>query len=130
MFVPYSVVKAEADAVADERELPREWLNDRAFAFMAFDPNEDDQDAAEVVLDGLVLRIASPRVLLAMKIAAGRAKDTADLARLIRILGITRPEEVVEIAFGLFGDDSTTLTDSRESAYFQAEDAIRQAYSD
>jgi hypothetical protein len=65
-----------------------------------------------------------------MKLAAGRAKDTGDLIALVRHLDLHDPERIVDIAFQVYGDDSVTLSDSRESVYYQAADLIRQAYSE
>lgn len=38
------------------------------------------------------------------------------------------PERIVDIAFDVYGEDSMTLSDSRESLRYQAADLIRQAY--
>lgn len=127
-FGEFRSVKAEADRLAVERGIPEDWLNEHVAAFISFDPDTDDPDALAIEIDGFRLRIASPRVLLAMKIAAGRPKDAADIRRLIRALHIRDPEQVVEIAFSVFGEDSMTLVDTRESVHLQAREAIRAAY--
>ncbi|AZZ55036.1 DUF6036 family nucleotidyltransferase [Rathayibacter iranicus] len=127
LFQPWEEVRAVAEDLAAERGLPADWLNRRAWSFMAFDV-DGDHEATEVQIGKMRVRVASPRVLLAMKIAAGRRKDTDDITALIRHLEIHDPQQVVDIAFDIFGDESMTLTDSRESIFWQASEAIRQAW--
>lgn len=126
LFSPFDVVREEADAIAAERGLPSGWINQSAFAFLAFDT--DDTDAREMIIGGMRVRIASPRFLLAMKMAAGRLKDHEDIVALIRHLDITDPATIVDLTFDVFGDDGLTLTDSRESVLLQAEEMIRLAH--
>jgi hypothetical protein len=59
--------------------------------------------------------------------AAGRLKDRDDIVALIRHLGITDPDEIVDLAFEVFGEDGVTLTESRESVRLQAAEMIRLA---
>ncbi|MCS5720015.1 hypothetical protein N1027_17935 [Herbiconiux sp. CPCC 205763] len=109
--------------MADERGLPAGWINQSAFSFMTFE--SDDTDARTIEFGGMHVRLASPRFLLAMKMAAGRLKDHDDIVTLIRHLRITAPEEIVNLTFDVFGEDGVTLTDSRESVLLQAEEMIR-----
>lgn len=129
LFADYAVARAEAEALARERGVSPSWFSDSASSFVEFDP-ADDIDAEEMTIGGARLRIASPRFLLAMKLAAGRAKDTGDLIALVRHLDLHDPERIVDIAFAIYGDDSVTLSDSRESVYYQAADLIRQAFQE
>ncbi|MFB2557057.1 DUF6036 family nucleotidyltransferase [Herbiconiux liangxiaofengii] len=124
-FKPFAVVEREAAEMARERGLPDGWINQRAFAFMSFEI--DDTDARSIEIGGLHVRIASPRFLLAMKMAAGRLKDHDDIVALIRHLEIVDPDEIVELTFEVFGDNGVTLTDSRASVRLQAEEMIRLA---
>ncbi|WP_440710638.1 DUF6036 family nucleotidyltransferase [Herbiconiux sp. YIM B11900] len=123
LFRPFEVVREEAAAMAAEQGLPSDWVNQSAFAFMSFE--SDDTDARVLEIGGLHLRLASPRFLLAMKMAAGRLKDHEDIVTLIRHLQITDPDEIVDLTFDVFGEDGVSLTDSRESVFFQAEEMIR-----
>lgn len=125
-FKPKTEVFAEAVAMADEKNLDPGWVNDRAFAFMSFDP-ADDVDAKQIVLRGHAVTIASKRTLLAMKIAASRFKDYDDINRLIADLGITSAEEIVNLAFGVFGEDGMTLPNDRDEVFLIAEEAMRRA---
>jgi predicted nucleotidyltransferase len=125
LFRPFEVVKEEAAVMAHERELPPGWINQSAFSFMSFEL--DDTDARVIEIGGMHVRLASPRFLLAMKMAAGRLKDHDDIVTLIRHLGITHPQEIVDLTFEIFGENGVTLTDSRESVLLQAEEMVRLA---
>jgi hypothetical protein len=127
LFTEYAVARAEAEALAREKGISPSWFSDSASSFVEFDP-ADDIEATEMTIGDARVRIASPRFLLAMKLAAGRAKDTGDLIALVRHLDLHDPERIVDIAFAVYGDDSVTLSDSRESVFYQAADLIRQAY--
>ncbi len=63
-----------------------------------------------------------------MKMAAGRLKDHADIVALIRHLELRDPEQIADIIFAVFGDDSMTLTDPRESTLLQAREMLRLAW--
>ncbi|GLK19013.1 DUF6036 family nucleotidyltransferase [Herbiconiux flava] len=125
VFRPAGVVEEEARLMARDHGLPEHWINQRAFAFMNFEM--EDAEASSLEIDGMSIRLASPRFLLAMKMAAGRLKDRDDIVALIRHLGITDPDEIVDLAFEIFGEDGVTLTDSRESVRLQAAEMIRLA---
>lgn len=126
LFRPKDEVFAEALAMAEEKNLDPGWVNDRAFSFMAFDPAEDIE-AKQVVLRGHSVTIASKRTLLAMKIAASRIKDREDTSRLITDLGITNAEEIVDLAFGVFGEHGMILPNDREEVYLMADEALLRA---
>lgn len=126
IFRPAHEVFVEAAAMATEHNLAPDWVNSRAFSFMSFDP-ADDKEAVKVNLRGHEVTIASKRVLLAMKIAASRPKDREDTNRLIADLGVTDPDEIVELAFAVFGDNSITLGDNREEVRLIASEALARA---
>ena len=88
--------------VADRHELPRSWLNEQAAVYI---PTQAD-GLARTVFDapGLVVLAASPRRLLVMKAHAARAADIEDLRQLSGMLGLTRAEEVEELARDLMPD--------------------------
>jgi len=125
-FRPAAEVFAEAAEMAEEFGLAPDWVNSRAAAFIAFDP-ADDTEAFQTEIRGHRVTVASKRVLLAMKIAASRVKDRADITRLIRDLGITDPEEIVHLSFEVFGPHSITLGEDRAEVRLLAEEAIRRA---
>lgn len=125
LFRPFDVVRTEATAMAAEHGLPDAWVNQSAFTYLSFEI--PDTEARTIELGGMHVRIASPKFLLAMKIAAGRLKDHDDIVALIRHLAITDPNEIADLAFDVFGEDGMTLTDSRESIVLQAREMIRLA---
>jgi hypothetical protein len=126
IFRPEREVFAETTAMAAEHNLAPDWVNSRAFSFISFDP-ADDKDALTVNIHGYAVTVASKRVLLAMKIAASRPKDRTDINRLIEDLGITDPDEIVDLAFAVFGDHSFTLGESRDEVRLIANEALARA---
>jgi len=125
-FKPRTEVFDEAAAMADEFNLHPEWVNSHAAAFIAFDP-ADDHNALVTEIAGHRVVVASKHVLLAMKIAASRPKDQSDISRLILDLRITDPDEIVDLAYSVFGEDSITLTTGRDDVRLEAAQALRRA---
>ncbi len=116
IFHPRSTVRHEAEALAAERGLPTSWLNDNVRAWV---PGADD-DAVRFSVPGLSIALASPRHLLAMKLAAFRPTDIADLELLFRALRIVRPEDAADIAISVYGEHSVALP-SREELILESE---------
>ena len=106
LFDPVRAMREEADAMAAERGLSPTWLSDGVRAFM---PSGDDPQAKTYSVPGLDVGVASPRYLLAMKMAAGRPQDLHDLILIFRELGITKTEEAADIAQAVHGPDSILL---------------------
>lgn len=102
VFHPQATVRTEAEHLAVERGLPKRWLNDSVAAFVP-GPTED-VDAIPFEAPGLAVSIASPRHLLAMKMAAFRPTDRPDLERLFEVLEITTPAQAADIAADVYGD--------------------------
>ena len=126
IFKPQTEVFAEAAAMADEYGLDPHWVNSSFLSYMPFSP-QDDGEPTVVELRGHKVTIASKRVLLAMKIAASRSKDHTDTSRLILDLGITDSNELVDLAFSLFGEGNMTLSEDREEVTLIVEEALRRA---
>lgn len=105
VFHPKVTVADEASAMAAEHGLPPDWLNDSVRAFLP----GDDADAVPLVVPGLAVALASPKHLLAMKMAAFRPTDISDLAVLFRQLRVTTPEQAADIALAVYGEDSVVL---------------------
>jgi hypothetical protein len=101
VFEPKSTIYAVAARIAQERSLPRTWLNDAVKGLLpGADPN------ATVLLDiaGLRATIASPRYLLAMKLLASRVeRDEDDLRLLLAICGITTVDAALALVTDLYG---------------------------
>jgi hypothetical protein len=102
VFHPTTTVREAAARLAAERGLPKRWLNDSAAAFVP-GPAEDI-DAIPFEAPGIAISIASPRHLLAMKMAAFRPTDRPNLEHLFTALDITTPEQAADIAAEVYGD--------------------------
>lgn len=121
VYQPEQTVNEVAHAMANDMGLDPKWLNNSAKAWM---PNATDAEAAVVpVADNLTLRVASPRFLLAMKMAAGRDRDIYDIAVLCNVLGIQSAQEAAEIALELYGENSMQLS-NREDLLLVAQEAL------
>lgn len=101
-------------AVAERHQLPPDWINTTASAFMT---NEEDAAAREITLPGLRLALASPEHLIAMKLRAMRDRDLDDLDTLFRHVGITDPQQAADIHNSLFDDSYIGYTDPEEALY-------------
>jgi hypothetical protein len=98
--------------MARDYRLPDRWMNGSSTPW-------------NVVTDtGSTITVATAEELVAMKMAAGRVQDLADLRILARHLGITQPEQLVDIAYAVYGEDSPVLSDSPESYELLARDVL------
>jgi hypothetical protein len=102
IFHPAITVREVAEAMAAEQGLPTRWLDDSAAAFVP--GAADDTDAIPFEAPGIAISIASPRHLLAMKMAAFRPTDRPDLEHLFAALEITTPEQAADITAEVYGD--------------------------
>lgn len=91
--------------MADEYDLGANWLNSAAGAYVA----GGDADATTFEAGGLAISTASPRHLLAMKMAAFRPQDYEDLEALFIALGVATPEEAVDIVWDVYGEYAETV---------------------
>ncbi len=102
VFEPKMAVYRAAAAVADELALPPGWLNDAVKGFLG-----GPDPLASPVLDvpGLRCLVASPRMLLALKVLAHRAGEDEDDVRLLAgMAGLGTAAEVLAVAEEVFGD--------------------------
>jgi len=113
-FEPRDVVLDAAAIVARRRNLDRNWLSDAVRDFMP--PEPDDHPRGERVGPALVIEIASPEYVLAMKSMTTRKSDgdLADAVHLCRLLDIsdqTGLENIVRRYFpgGQFGSQELFL---------------------
>ncbi|MCG2622538.1 DUF6036 family nucleotidyltransferase [Arthrobacter sp. I2-34] len=120
-YQPEQTVNDVAREMTTDLGLDPKWLNSSAKAWL---PNGTDLEATTVLIaENLTLRVASPRFLLAMKLAAGRDRDIHDIAVLCRALGIQSAEEAVDIAFELYGEESMQLG-NRDDLLLVAQEAL------
>lgn len=90
------------EAIAHDRGLPTDWLNDRVRPML---PRVIDHAHIEaLVVPGLVVSVASPQHMIAMKAGAARdSRDLDDLALLCGHEGVDSVAEVLEIADSVWG---------------------------
>ena len=95
VFIPTDVVRQAARAVAEHRGLTEDWLNDAVKGFL---PGPDPDAQRFYSSDSLIVDVASPRYLLAMKLFAARAEiDADDIILLYRQLGFTTADEGLDL---------------------------------
>lgn len=109
LFQPTEAIRQGVREVAEELELPPDWLNDGVKGFVSA--------RHEVTAEGLPqfpnLRLTMPTAeyLLAMKCMAARVgagdepSDVADIRFLIRHLGLASPEAVLDLTARYYGKD-------------------------
>lgn len=114
---PRAEVAAVIAELAAERGLETDWVNPAGASWLRTDAPSRRDGVFEIV-------IATPEQLVAMKLAAGREQDLADLRILARQIGIRDPARLVDIAYEIYGDDSVELPDGRESYLLLARDVI------
>ena len=101
IFEPASDVREAAAAVANALELPADWLNDSVKGLLS--PAADFTPLPSINLPNLRVQAPTPEYMLAMKVLAARAGaeseqgDAGDIAFLIRLLGITEADSVLNI---------------------------------
>ena len=84
-----------AHAIADERGWPRSWMNEQGTPYLP--STRDARPSVVFSAPGLVVRSASPEVLLAMKASSLRKVDLRDVVFLAEYLGLRSAQEIVAI---------------------------------
>ncbi len=86
-------VSAVIKQIADERNLPTNWINNSVNAYIPFETSEIWVHSQKI--GQIEIRFGSAELLLAMKLKADRGnRDRPDIASLISICGITTIEEI------------------------------------
>ncbi len=96
----HQAVLTAVNSIARRHGLPTTWLNEQATAYLPAAPDR----RAPVVFDSphLIITGASAEHLLAMKLEAARRTDQADIATLLRTLGIQDADAAMAIHSDLF----------------------------
>jgi hypothetical protein len=95
LFVPAREVRQAAEAIGAAHGLEPDWLNDAAKGFL---PGQDEHPATVFESESLLVQVASPGYLLAMKLHASRdERDLEDAATLFGLLGYTTAEQGIEL---------------------------------
>lgn len=97
VFEPKREIYAHAAAIARERGLAEDWLNDSVKGLLP-DKTAPVEGTASFSAPGIHVGVASAEYLFAMKAAAARLEtDGADLRLLARELGITTTAQALEL---------------------------------
>ncbi len=100
VFKPKASIYEAAAKVAEDLELPADWLNDAAKGFM---PGPDDDPRPVGDIQGIEITTASPAYLLAMKLLAMRfGEDDEDIEVLIRECKLHSADEALELLKRLY----------------------------
>lgn len=95
LFVPAPEVRQAVEAIATVRGLEPDWLNDAAKGFL---PGQDEHPTTVFESESLLVQIASPEYLLAMKLHASRdERDLDDAANLFDLLGYTTAQQGIDL---------------------------------
>lgn len=100
VFEPKMEIYRAANEVATELGLPAGWLNDAVKGYLA---GEDPLATPVLEVPGLRCLVASPRILLALKVLAHRVGEDEDDVRLLAAhLGLATADQVLEVAESVF----------------------------
>ena len=95
VFEPKSAIYAAAAKVAEDLELPEDWLNDAVKGFM---PGVDEHPRPVPDIRGIEVTTASPRYLLAMKLMAMRfGEDDEDIKILLGECELHSTEDALDL---------------------------------
>lgn len=112
IFEPKREIYEVARVVGEERGLDPDWLNDSVKGLLS---GPDPYETTVIELPGLRCLVASPQMLLALKVLAHRAEsDAEDVELLVKMLGLTTADEVLDLAERLLAPRKLTVA----SQYF------------
>lgn len=95
LFVPAPEVRVAAGEIGTAHGLEPDWLNDAAKGFL---PGPDEHPQTVFESESLLVQVASPEYLLAMKLHASRdERDLDDAATLFTRLGYSTAQEAVDL---------------------------------
>lgn len=101
IFEPKLVIYEAATRVADELGLPPDWLNDGVKGFLV---GEDPYEGPALEFPGVRVQMASPQMLLALKVVAARiGEDDDDVAMLAAMLDLASAAEVLDLVNAVAG---------------------------
>jgi hypothetical protein len=110
VFAPAQAIREMARVVQAEMNLPESWINDGAKSFISSRHEVSEGDLPQFA--HLRLVAPTPRYMLAMKCMASRIPvgaedrgDVADIAFLIRLLGLRSAEDAVAIVAEYYAED-------------------------
>jgi len=101
IFAPAGIIREEARLVAQELDLPPDWLNDTAKGFAS--PEGDFGSLEDIDFPSLRVQAPTAEYMLAMKVMAarvglgGESADKEDIRFLIRRLRLITADQVFEL---------------------------------
>lgn len=111
-LTPSDAISFEAEVVASEFGLPPDWLNEKATMFVPVHGLPAGTPLRRRA--GMVIEVAPPRLLLAMKLRAGRiSRDADDIAILLRHCGIRSITEAQAVLDDVFDGEEPFTAKSR-----------------
>jgi predicted nucleotidyltransferase len=99
VFAPKQAIYEAAQVVAEELNLPENWLNDAVKLYLR---GEDPEPLQPLDLPGLRVLVASPRYLLALKLLASRREDEQDIRTLLNLLQIQSVDEALAVVLQVY----------------------------
>jgi hypothetical protein len=90
--------------IALREKLPVNWINNEAAMYFGFPPSR--YWITKRIIGEVTLKVASPELMLAMKIKASRGRrDNEDVIELLRILALSSIEEVLTIYENVYAQE-------------------------
>ena len=94
--------------IARREKLPASWINNEATMYFGFPPSS--YWITKRTIGEVTLKVASPELMLAMKIKASRGRrDNEDVIELLRILELSSVEEVLTIYENVYAQEEMNL---------------------
>ncbi len=101
VFEPKATIYQVAARIAQHHGLDRNWLNDSVKGLL---PGADHAPQEVVELPGLRVSVASPRYLLALKVAAARVdRDADDIRFLAEVCRLRSAREILDVTEDIIG---------------------------
>lgn len=102
------VISEVIQDIAFRENLPANWINNEAAMYFGFPPSS--YWITKRTIGELALKVASPELMLAMKMKASRGRrDNEDVVELLRILGLSSMEEVFAIYENVYAQEEINL---------------------
>lgn len=114
LYTPTPEIKDVVKRIARTKNWPDTWLNDAVKMFVShYDTDTDWEVYTEE--EGVVILVARPQLLLAMKLLAGRGRrDADDIDRLLDACGIKSVQAAKEIFDRYYPTESIALAAVRQ----------------
>jgi hypothetical protein len=124
VWEPHGAVQRAARAVAKQQGLPQSWLNEQGSVWLP----PGHQRVGEVAFEASSIRVirANPDLMLAMKVAAFRASDFEDIEWLANTLGLSDPDEIIDLAERVLGQNLPAEKRARVQTMFPSSEVLQE----